>query len=85
MPKEALLGSPEVDVKKGFAGVMKTFDNTTSPGRRHGPRGKFRAALQETKRQLEAAGVEIDYDTRRFASPRPRPATSRWKPITRRP
>lgn len=28
VPAENLLGSPEVDVKKGFAGVMETFDNT---------------------------------------------------------
>src|SRR5690606_15974564 len=28
VPKENLLGSPDVDVKQGFAGVMKTFDNT---------------------------------------------------------
>ncbi|HMX71177.1 MAG TPA: acyl-CoA dehydrogenase family protein [Solirubrobacterales bacterium] len=62
VPKEALLGSPEVDVKKGFAGVMKTFDNTR-PLVAGMALGVTRAALQETKRQLEAAGVEIDYDT----------------------
>ena len=28
MPKENLLGSPEIDAEKGFAGVMQTFDNT---------------------------------------------------------
>src|SRR5690606_39786971 len=28
VPKENLLGSPEIDTKKGFAGVMQTFDNT---------------------------------------------------------
>ncbi len=27
-PKENLLGSPEIEVEKGFAGVMETFDNT---------------------------------------------------------
>ena len=28
VPAENLLGSPEIDTKKGFAGVMETFDNT---------------------------------------------------------
>ncbi len=28
IPKANLLGNPEIDVKKGFAGVMETFDNT---------------------------------------------------------
>jgi acyl-CoA dehydrogenase len=28
VPAANLLGSPEVDVQKGFAGVMQTFDNT---------------------------------------------------------
>ena len=28
VPKENLLGSPEVDPKQGFAGAMATFDNT---------------------------------------------------------
>ena len=28
VPAENLLGTPEIDTKKGFAGVMETFDNT---------------------------------------------------------
>ncbi|WP_280456581.1 hypothetical protein [Nocardia carnea] len=28
IPKDNILGSPEVNVEKGFAGVMQTFDNT---------------------------------------------------------
>src|SRR6188472_1088888 len=28
VPKEALLGNPEIDVKAGFGGAMQTFDNT---------------------------------------------------------
>ena len=28
VPAENLLGSPEIDIKKGFGGVMETFDNT---------------------------------------------------------
>ena len=28
MPAENLLGNPDIDTKKGFGGVMETFDNT---------------------------------------------------------
>src|SRR5262249_40641022 len=28
VPKQNLLGSPEINVERGFAGVMQTFDNT---------------------------------------------------------
>ena len=72
VPKEALLGEPEVEVEKGFAGVMQTFDNTrplvaamavgVDPG---GAGGDPQAARRE-------AGVEIDYD-----DPRPLPARRR--------
>ncbi|MBT0565603.1 acyl-CoA dehydrogenase family protein [Williamsia sp. CHRR-6] len=61
IPKENLLGSPEVDVKKGFAGVMQTFDNTR-PMVAAMAVGVARAALEELRRLLEDAGVEIDYD-----------------------
>ena len=68
MPKDALLGSPDVDVKKGFAGVMKTFDNTR-PLVAGMALGVTRAALEETRRQLQAAGVEIDYDSPALSQP----------------
>ncbi|KID28698.1 acyl-CoA dehydrogenase [Prauserella sp. Am3] len=61
VPKENLLGSPEIDTKKGFAGVMQTFDNTR-PLVAAMAVGVARAALEETRRVLEQAGVEIDYD-----------------------
>jgi acyl-CoA dehydrogenase len=61
VPKENLLGSPEVDVKRGFAGVMQTFDNTR-PLVGAMAVGLTRACLEETRRRLEEAGVEIDYD-----------------------
>ncbi|HMT05001.1 MAG TPA: acyl-CoA dehydrogenase family protein [Solirubrobacterales bacterium] len=68
VPKDALLGSPDVDVKKGFAGVMKTFDNTR-PLVAGMALGVTRAALEETRRQLQAAGVEIDYDSPALSQP----------------
>lgn len=61
VPKENLLGSPEIDVKKSFAGAMATFDNTR-PLVAGMAIGVSRAALEELRRILEEAGVEIDYD-----------------------
>ncbi len=60
VPKEALLGDPEVK-EKGFAGVMETFDNTR-PLVAGMAVGVTRAALEETRERLAEAGVEIDYD-----------------------
>lgn len=61
VPKENLLGTPDIDVGKGFAGVMQTFDNTR-PLVAGMAVGLMRACLDETRTQLEAAGIEIDYD-----------------------
>ena len=62
IPKENLLGSDEVDTKQGFAGAMKTFDNTR-PLVAAMAVGLARACLEETRRHLSEAGVEVDYDT----------------------
>jgi acyl-CoA dehydrogenase len=61
VPKENLLGSPEINTEQGFAGVMQTFDNTR-PLVAAMAVGVARAALEETRRTLEEAGVEICYD-----------------------
>ena len=66
VPKENLLGDPEVRVDKGFAGAMQTFDNTR-PLVAGMAVGCARAALEELRALLEESGYEIDYD---------RPATS---------
>ena len=60
VPKENLLGDPEVNVEKGFAGVMQTFDNTR-PLVAGMAVGLTRACLDETRAALKTAGVEIDY------------------------
>lgn len=60
VPKENLLGSPEVDVQKGFAGVMQTFDNTR-PLVAAMAVGLTRACLERTRELLEQAGVTADY------------------------
>jgi acyl-CoA dehydrogenase len=68
VPKDALLGSPEVTVKEGFAGAMQTFDNTR-PLVAAMAVGLTRAALDETREQLAAAGVEIDYSVPALSQP----------------
>ena len=61
VPRENLLGNPEVDTDKGFAGVMQTFDNTR-PLVAAMAVGCARAALELTRDLLAQAGVEVDYD-----------------------
>ncbi|CDZ91807.1 acyl-CoA dehydrogenase [Rhodococcus ruber Chol-4] len=61
IPKDNLLGSPEVNVEKGFAGVMQTFDNTR-PIVAGMAIGVARAALEELRGILAEAGVEVSYD-----------------------
>lgn len=61
VPKENLLGDPAINVEKGFAGVMQTFDNTR-PLVAAMAVGLARACIEETQRLLKAAGVVIDYD-----------------------
>ena len=61
VPKENLLGSPEIDSKKSFAGAMQTFDNTR-PLVAGMAVGLARACLEETERLLNEGGIEIEYD-----------------------
>jgi acyl-CoA dehydrogenase len=71
VPKENLLGSPEIETKRGFAGVMQTFDNTR-PLVAGMAIGVARACLDRTRELLEEAGIEIDYD----APPHTQPAAA---------
>jgi acyl-CoA dehydrogenase len=59
VPKEDLLGSPEIDTKRSFAGAMQTFDNTR-PLVAAMAVGVARACLEHTREALSAAGVEVD-------------------------
>src|SRR5437588_8466393 len=61
VPKENLLGSPEIETKRGFAGVMQTFDNTR-PLIAGMALGVAPACLERTRELLSEGGVEIDYD-----------------------
>jgi acyl-CoA dehydrogenase len=68
VPRENLLGSPEIEVEQGFAGVMQTFDNTR-PLVAAMAVGCARAALDEIEDLLKEAGVEPDYDRPAYAQP----------------
>jgi acyl-CoA dehydrogenase len=61
IPKDNLLGDPEIHVEKGFAGVMETFDNTR-PIVAAMAVGIARAALEDLRVILTDAGIEISYD-----------------------
>ncbi len=61
VPKENLLGTPEIDVQKGFAGVMETFDNTR-PLVASMAVGLARAALDRAH-ELLAPHCRLDYST----------------------
>lgn len=62
VPAENLLGDPEIDVKKGFGGVMETFDNTR-PLVAAMSLGCAQAAIETTKELLKS-GLELDNYTR---------------------
>jgi acyl-CoA dehydrogenase len=68
VPSENLLGSPDIDTSKGFAGVMQTFDNTR-PLVAGMAVGLTRACLELTARLLADAGVEVDWDRPAGAQP----------------
>ncbi len=65
IPKDNILGSPEIDIKKSFAGAMQTFDNTR-PLVAAMSLGVARAALERTRELLEQDGVRIDYGGNTF-------------------
>jgi acyl-CoA dehydrogenase len=68
VPKENLLGSPEIAPAKGFAGAMQTFDNTR-PLVAAMAVGLARACVEETRRLLAEARIDVDYDAPPHAQP----------------
>lgn len=60
VPAANLLGNPEIDVQKGFAGVMETFDNTR-PLVAGMAIGVAKASLDRTRELLKKAGCRFDY------------------------
>jgi acyl-CoA dehydrogenase len=70
IPKDNLLGNPEIEAGKGFAGVMETFDSTR-PVVAAMAVGIARATLEELRTILTDAGVEISYDKPSYAQSAP--------------
>jgi acyl-CoA dehydrogenase len=66
IPKENLLGTADIDTKKGFSGVMQTFDNTRPVVAAMGV-GVARAALEHARELLAQEGVDIRYRGPLFA------------------
>jgi acyl-CoA dehydrogenase len=62
VPKENLLGNPDIESAGGFSGAMQTFDNTR-PLVAAMAVGLARACIEETRRLLTDAGVDLDPDT----------------------
>ena len=58
IPKANILGSPEIETKASFAGVMKTFDNTR-PVVAAMAVGVARAALERTRALVGAGGDPV--------------------------
>ena len=84
VPKENLLGSPEIDAKKGFAGVMQTFDNTR-PLVAGMAVGVARACLERDARAARRRpGSRSTTTPRPSCRPPPPPSSSRWRPTGRR-
>jgi acyl-CoA dehydrogenase len=66
IPKENLLGSPDVDTGRGFAGVMQTFDNTR-PLVAAMAVGLARACIEEAEARLREAGISVEHDRPAYA------------------
>jgi acyl-CoA dehydrogenase len=62
VPASNLLGDPEINVKKGFAGVMETFDNTR-PIVGAMALGCAQAAIEKTKELLQNSTKTNDFKT----------------------
>jgi acyl-CoA dehydrogenase len=68
IPRQNLLGSPEIDQAKSFAGAMQTFDNTR-PLVAAMAVGLARACLEQTHTLLATAGIAVDWDRPIIAQP----------------
>lgn len=68
VPRENLLGDPEISVDKGFAGAMQTFDNTR-PVVAGMAIGVARAALEKTRDMITRSGIDLDYHLQTWTRP----------------
>lgn len=78
VPAANLLGNAEVDVQKGFAGVMETFDNTR-PLVAGMAVGVAKAALDRTRELLKKLAASSTTGNRCSPSATPRPLSIAWR------
>jgi acyl-CoA dehydrogenase len=67
VPKQNLLGNPEIDSKQGFGGAMQTFDNTR-PVVAAMALGVGRASLERTRELLRQRGILGGYERTLYGS-----------------
>lgn len=80
IPKDNLLGKPEIEMGKGFSGVMETFDNTRPIV------AAMLSALAAPPWRRSARSSPMPASTSTTTGPRtprvpPRPSSCGWKPI----
>lgn len=68
VPKQNLLGDPDISVEKGFAGAMQTFDNTR-PVVAGMAIGVATAALQKTRELIALTGTDLEYRHQTWTQP----------------
>ncbi|MDF0749020.1 acyl-CoA dehydrogenase family protein [Marinobacter sp. 71-i] len=68
VPKQNLLGDPDISVEKGFAGAMQTFDNTR-PVVAGMAIGLASAALQKTRELIALTGIDLEYHHQTWTQP----------------
>lgn len=68
VPRENLLGDPDVSVEKGFAGAMQTFDNTR-PVVAGMAIGVASAALQKARELIALTGIDLGYHHQTWTQP----------------
>jgi acyl-CoA dehydrogenase len=68
VPRENLLGDPDISVEKGFAGAMQTFDNTR-PVVAGMAIGVASAALQKTRELIALTGIDLEYHHQTWTQP----------------
>ena len=68
VPRENLLGDPDISIEKGFAGAMQTFDNTR-PVVAGMAIGVASAALQKTRELIALTGTDLEYHHQTWTQP----------------
>lgn len=68
VPRENMLGDPDITAEKGFAGAMQTFDNTR-PLVAAMAVGLAQASLERTQELLREAGLDLGYRYQSWTQP----------------